>query len=70
MLALLLEKKETQEPVLAVLKRVLKVMVNCVIGLYPNTKEMREFGEKAGLLCSKFALGDLAKSISCIMFYY
>lgn len=70
MLALLLEKKETQEPVLAVLKRILKVMVNCVINLYPKHKEMREFGEKAGLLCAKFSMGELAKSISCIMFYY
>ncbi len=54
----------------AVLKRVLKVMAHCVVGLYPNTKEMREFGEKAGLVCSKFGLGDLGKAIGCLGFYY
>jgi len=56
--------------VVAVLKRVLKVMAHCVVGLYPNTKEMREFGEKAGLVCSKFGLGDLGKAIGCLGFYY
>jgi hypothetical protein len=41
MLALLLEKRETQEPVGAVLKRVVKVMAHCVVGLHPNPREMR-----------------------------
>jgi hypothetical protein len=70
MLALLLEKRETQEPVVAVLKRVLKVMAHCVVGLYPNAREMREFGEKAGLVCAKFGLGELGKAIGCLGFYY
>ena len=70
MLALLLEKKETQEPVLFILKRVLKVMIHCILNVYPNTKDMKDFGDKSLVICSKFGLGDLARSIHCILFYY
>lgn len=54
----------------AVLKRVVKVMAHSVISLYPNTREMREFGEKASLVCGKFGLGELGKAIGCLGFYY
>jgi hypothetical protein len=45
-------------------------MIHCVINLYPKVKEVKDFGDKLLLICGKFGVGDLSKSVNCIMFYY
>lgn len=40
------------------------------MNLYPNFDEIQQYAEKLLLLCSKYNLNDVARSITCVIFYY
>lgn len=70
LLNLLSEKRETGDPLLHILKRLVKILVQMVATLHPNPCAVKEYADKLQLVCSKHALADMSRSITCITFYY
>jgi hypothetical protein len=70
LLNLLSEKRETGDPLLNILKRLIKILVQMVGTLHRNPCAVKEYADKLQLVCSKHALADMSRSITCITFYY
>jgi hypothetical protein len=62
------EKKDQGEPIINILKRLIKILVQMVVTLYPHIDAIREYADKIQLICSKHALADLSRSITCVSF--